>query len=507
MAVRTSRRYPAPSDQTGWERVSLWTLRIIILLVLLMVFFPPFNPGRISTQISGNLTLLTSATSYSTVTTKLSAYMIEGNQRFALRAADIRQSMAGCAMILAGAAAAGVGACISLGNRKMRRTGVWFPLGGGALILGGLAVNSAAYRNIRAFVESMDAAYVQDHLKNLSLQWPVFAHAAWTAGGILILAASAAALFFAYRRKCAEAKAEMEEKYKLFIMFLPVLALSFVFAYLPIYGWRYAFYDAKAGDELTKEIFVGFDNFTMLINDPGFSAKILQVLRNTLVMSGLGIATSWLPIAFAILLAEVRNTRFQRTVQTLTTIPNFLSWVLVYAVALSIFAADGLINNLNSIFSPMGFVRTDYLASADATWIKMLLWGTWKGLGWSAIIYVAGIAGIDQQLYEAAKVDGANRFRCIWHITVPGLIPTYMVMLLMSVAGILSNGMEQYLVFSNPYNGDYIQVLDLYVYNLGIGNNQLSVSTVIGILKSLIAVVLLFGANGISKAVRGESII
>ena len=137
----------------------------------------------------------------------------------------------------------------------------------------------------------------------------------------------------------------------------------------------------------------------------------------------------------------------------------------------------------------------------------MLLWGTWKGLGWSAIIYVAGIAGIDQQLYEAARVDGANRFRCIWHITVPGLMPTYMVMLLMSVAGILSNGMEQYLVFSNPYNGDFIQVLDLYVYNLGIGNNQLSVSTVIGILKSVIAVILLFGANGISKAVRGESII
>ena len=299
----------------------------------------------------------------------------------------------------------------------------------------------------------------------------------------------------------------MEEKYKLFIMFLPVLVLSFVFAYLPIYGWRYAFYNAKAGDELTKELFVGFDNFRLLINDPGFSSKILQVLRNTLIMSGLGIATSWLPIAFAILLAEVRNTKFQRAVQTLTTIPNFLSWVLVYAVALSIFAADGLVNNLSNMINPAAFVHTDYLATADATWIKMLLWGTWKGLGWSAIIYVAGIAGIDQQLYEAAKVDGANRFRCIWHITVPGLIPTYMVMLLMSVAGILSNGMEQYLVFANQNNRDVIEVLDLYVYNLGIGNNQLSVSTVIGILKSLIAVVLLFGANGISKAVRGESII
>ena len=300
---------------------------------------------------------------------------------------------------------------------------------------------------------------------------------------------------------------EMPEKFRLFIMFLPVLLLSFVFAYLPIYGWRYAFYNAKAGDELTRELFVGWSNFTNLINDPGTSAKILQVLRNTLIMSGLGIATSWLPIAFAILLAEVRSTKFQRTVQTLTTIPNFLSWVLVYAVALSIFSADGLLNNLRNLITVSGFQRVDYLASADATWIKMLLWGTWKGLGWSAIIYIAGIAGIDQQLYEAARVDGANRFHCIWHITIPGLIPTYMVMLLMSVAGILSNGMEQYLVFSNPYNGDYIQVLDLYVYNLGIGDNNLSISTVVGILKSVIAVILLFGANGISKAVRGESII
>jgi len=508
MAENTRRKQYTLSDQTRAEQVSLWGLRIFAVLTLLMVFFPPFNPGRISTQISGNLTLLTSATSFSTVTTKLNAYMVEGN-RYALRAADMAQSMTGCAMILAGAVLAGVGACVSLGNRKMRRIGVWLPLAGSGLILGGLAVNRAAYRSIEQFVLSMELpeSHIREHLNNLALQWPEFAHTAWTVGGILLAAAGLVVLYFSYRQKCTEKKPEMEEKYRLFIMFLPVLILSFVFAYLPIYGWRYAFYDAKAGDELTKEIFVGFNNFTMLINDPGFSAKILQVLRNTLIMSGLGIATSWLPIAFAILLAEVRSTKFQRTVQTLTTIPNFLSWVLVYAVALSIFAADGLINNLSSLMAGSGFARTDYLASADGTWLKMLLWGTWKGLGWSAIIYVAGIAGIDQQLYEAARVDGANRFRCIWHITVPGLMPTYMVMLLMSVAGILSNGMEQYLVFSNPYNGDYIQVLDLYVYNLGIGNNQLSVSTVIGILKSVIAVVLLFGANGISKAVRGESII
>ncbi|MBQ8149639.1 MAG: ABC transporter permease subunit, partial [Clostridia bacterium] len=123
------------------------------------------------------------------------------------------------------------------------------------------------------------------------------------------------------------------------------------------------------------------------------------------------------------------------------------------------------------------------------------------------IVYIAGIAGIDQQLYEAAKVDGANRYQCIWHITIPGLVPTYCVMLLMSIAGILSNGMDQYLVFENALNKDVIEVLDLYVYNIGIKQGLIPISTVVGVFKSVIGVTLLFGANGISKAIRGESII
>jgi putative aldouronate transport system permease protein len=208
-----------------------------------------------------------------------------------------------------------------------------------------------------------------------------------------------------------------------------------------------------------------------------------------------------------VLLAEVRSTKFQRVVQTLTTIPNFISWVLVYAIAFAIFSTDGFINGFLRNVCGIAGANTDYLASADGIWVKMLLWGTWKGLGWSAIVYIAGIAGIDQQLYEAAKVDGANRYQCIWHITIPGLVPTYCVMLLMSIAGILSNGMDQYLVFENALNKDVIEVLDLYVYNIGIKQGLIPISTVVGVFKSVIGVTLLFGANGISKAIRGESII
>lgn len=290
-------------------------------------------------------------------------------------------------------------------------------------------------------------------------------------------------------------------------MFLPVLLLAFVFCYLPIYGWRFAFFDYKIGDALTAENFVGMKWFTYLFENAATRNDLLRVLRNTLIMSGLGIATSWFPIAFAVLLAEVRSTKFQRLVQTLTTIPNFISWVLVYAIAFAIFSTDGFINSfLRNVMNIAG-ANTDYLANADGTWIKMLAWGTWKGLGWSAIVYIAGIAGIDQQLYEAAKVDGANRYQCIWHITIPGLVPTYCVMLLMSIAGILSNGMDQYLVFENALNKDVIEVLDLYVYNIGIKQGLIPISTVVGVFKSVIGVTLLFGANGISKAIRGESII
>ena len=210
-------------------------------------------------------------------------------------------------------------------------------------------------------------------------------------------------------------------------------------------------------------------------------------------------------MVFAIFLSEIKNTKFRRIVQTCTTIPNFISWVLVYAIALAIFSTDGFINTL---LTSMGHpTTTNYLLSTSHMWLKMLAWGIWKGLGWSAIIYIASITGIDQQLYEAATVDGAGRFQKMWYITIPELIPTYMVLLLMSIANILSNGMDQYLVFSNAVNKDSIEVLDLYVYNLGIGSGLIPMSTVIGMIKSVISVILLFSANGISKLVRGESIV
>ena len=294
--------------------------------------------------------------------------------------------------------------------------------------------------------------------------------------------------------------------YREFLYVLPFIILVLIFAYYPLYGWVYAFFDYKPPFPLEWKNFVGFKWFRSLVDNAMTRNDIVRVMKNTLIMSGLGIATSWLAMAFAIFLSEIRNGPFRRIVQVFTTIPNFISWVLVYAIAFAIFSNQGFINNLLTQITGVAHNRL-YLQEQNMLYLKMLLWGIWKGIGWSAIIYIAGISGIDQQLYEAATVDGAGRFQKMWHVTLPGLLPTYSVMLLLSVAGILSNGMDQYLVFSNAFTKKTLEVLDLYVYTLGIGAGKIPLSTVIGMLKTLISVTLLFAANGISKLVRSESII
>ncbi|MBQ8149532.1 MAG: sugar ABC transporter permease [Clostridia bacterium] len=455
-----------------------------------MIFFPQVNPGRIMLKINENASLFTTAISYETLTNNLGRPL----RMEWILPRHFHLLMLGAGIVLIGILLCCVGGCMSLGNNRMKRTGLVLPVAGSVAVGGGLVLIGHMY-NVVAALEKADKMD-----PNFPMGIWVFAVAA----GLIFLTSLISLLTLP---KEVEERMEMEEKYRLFLMFLPVLLLAFIFCYLPIYGWRFAFFDYKIGDALTAENFVGLKWFTYLFENAATRDDLLRVLRNTLIMSGLGIATSWLPIAFAVLLAEVRSTKFQRIVQTLTTIPNFISWVLVYAIAFAIFSTDGFINGFLRNVCGVAGANTDYLASADGIWIKMLLWGTWKGLGWSAIVYIAGIAGIDQQLYEAAKVDGANRYQCIWHITIPGLVPTYCVMLLMSIAGILSNGMDQYLVFENALNKDVIEVLDLYVYNIGIKQGLIPISTVVGVFKSVIGVTLLFGANGISKAIRGESII
>lgn len=293
---------------------------------------------------------------------------------------------------------------------------------------------------------------------------------------------------------------------KLFLMIFPFLVLIFLFSYLPLYGWIYAMYDYRAPLKLSQCDFVGMKWFGQLFSNETQLTQLWQVMQNTFAMSLLGIATSIMPMAFAVFLNEIKSMKFRRFVQTFSTIPNFISWVLVFSIAFNLFSYSGL---FNSVLIDLGIIEEGIkiLDSDKHVYLMMVLWGLWKTLGWNAIIYLAAIAGIDQEMYEAAKIDGANRFQLMYYITVPELLPTYLVLLMLSIANFLNNGVDQYFVFQNAFNKRYIQVLDLYVYNIGISGNSISLATAIGIMKSVISIALLTIVNFFSKLIRGESII
>ncbi|MDR2750996.1 MAG: ABC transporter permease subunit, partial [Clostridiales bacterium] len=281
---------------------------------------------------------------------------------------------------------------------------------------------------------------------------------------------------------------------------------TFVFCYLPLAGWSYAFFDYKAGIRLFDNPFVGFKHFQSLFANPVIRADIARVMKNTIGMSLIGIGTSWLPMFVAIFLAEIGSGVYRKIVQTVTTIPYFISWILVYSLAYAMFSTeDGFVNKL---LISLGLADTgaNFLLDSSHMWLKMWLYSTWKGLGWSAIMYIASIAGIDHELYEAAAIDGATRMQRIWHVTVPSLLPAFFVLLLLAIANLINNGMDLYFVFQNAMNKEYIEVLDLYVYNKGIMSSSISFSTAVSAMKSIVSLTLLFVANFGSKLLRGESI-
>ena len=293
---------------------------------------------------------------------------------------------------------------------------------------------------------------------------------------------------------------------KLFLLVLPFIVLVILFCYYPLYGWMYAFYDYKPPKTLANSQFVGFKWFASLVSSQTKIDQIVQVLKNTFAMSGITLGTSWLPMLFAVFLNEIRGVKFRKFVQTVTTLPNFVSWVMVYSIAFSLFNSTGM---MNSLLTKMGLIDTPilFLQSSEHVWFTQWLWLTWKNLGWAAIMYIAAISSIDDEMLQAARVDGASRMQIIRHITLPSLLPTYFVLLVLNVANFLNNGMEQYYVFQNAFNKQYIQVLDLYVFNLAMGAGGYSVSVAISMLKSLVSLVLLIVVNKASKSIRGESIL
>lgn len=299
-------------------------------------------------------------------------------------------------------------------------------------------------------------------------------------------------------------KLKIRNDVKLFLYIIPVIVLVVIFRYLPLWGWSFAFFRYKPGRDLLDCVFVGLDNFKDLFGNMVMRKNVVRVLRNTFGIHLLGYIFSPLPMFFAVFLSEVRSKKFQKLVQTVTTLPHFISWVIMFSLALSVLGTTGLINTTLKNMGSDIFVNI--LNSNKHVWLTQVLLQQWKGMGWSAIVYFAAIAGLDQELYEAAMMDGAGKLQRIWHITLPQLIPTYFVLLIMSIGNFLNTGVDQYLAFGNALNKEYIEVLDLYVYNLGIGRGQISYGVAAGMLKSLVALVLFSAANIASKKIRGTSV-
>lgn len=294
------------------------------------------------------------------------------------------------------------------------------------------------------------------------------------------------------------------ESFKLFLLVLPCLALVFVFHYMPLWGWVYAFFQYKPGMSLANCKFVGFQNFTNLFGNPVMRQNLFRVLRNTLGIQFINYLLMPVPMLFAIFLSEIKSTRFQKCAQTLTTLPHFISWVIMFSLMSSLFGSSGLVNALMQKFGAE--MTVNILTTDKHVWLIQALLYTWKNLGWNAIIYFAAITGLDQEVNEAAMIDGANRWQRIRYITIPLLMPTFFVLLIMSIGNFLNSGIDQFLAFSNALNKEYIEVLDLYVYNLGIGSGQISFSVAVGVMKSIIALILFGLANTASKKIRGTSV-
>ncbi|MFS0775375.1 sugar ABC transporter permease [Neobacillus sp. 3P2-tot-E-2] len=297
-------------------------------------------------------------------------------------------------------------------------------------------------------------------------------------------------------------KTFVQQKY-LYLMSVPFVLLVIVFNYFPLWGWSMAFQNYKPALSLFQQEWVGFEHFIELFSDERF----YRALRNTLGMSLLGLTVGFvMPIIFAVLLNEVRLSVFKRTVQTITYLPHFVSWVVVAGIVTKMLSTDGGV--INEMLVSLGILDkpVQFMAEGTYFWEIVVASDIWKEMGWNAIIFLAAISGIDSQLYESAKVDGAGRLRQIWHVTLPGIRPTILVLLILNIGHLTSIGFEKQMLLGNNLVVDYAEVLDLYALNYGIGLGRFSYGTAIGIFNSVISIILLFVANGIFKKYSNSSV-
>ena len=292
---------------------------------------------------------------------------------------------------------------------------------------------------------------------------------------------------------------KMWDQRYLFFMSVPFMILVIIFCYIPLFGWVMAFQNYKPATGFFHSQFVGLHQFVRMFTDPILAPKFRQVLGNTLGMSFMGLVFGFLTsITFAILLNEMNSLAYKKIVQTVSYLPHFVSWVIVANIVSGAFAPSGVVNDL---LMKLGILKQpfNFLAKPNLFWWIVTGADIWKETGWNAIIYIAAMAAIDPQLYEAAIVDGATRMQRIWHITLPGIRSTIVMLLILSIGNIINIGFEKQWLLSNPIVDARAEVLDKYIIDYGISNFNFSYGTALGIFKSVISIILVFSANRIAK--------
>ena len=285
-------------------------------------------------------------------------------------------------------------------------------------------------------------------------------------------------------------------------MIIPAIVFYAIFNYVPMYGILIAFKSFRPKLGIMRSPWNGIDNFIKVFEEE----KFWLAFKNTLIIGSIKIVVGFLgAVIVALLLNELRMRRTKKVIQTIVTFPHFLSWVVVSGFVFSLFAYSGAVN---SVVEAMGGDRTNFLAHKNFFFGLVFASDIWKEAGWGSIIYLATMAGIPQDQYEAADIDGATRLQKIWHITLPGIKPTAILLLIMSVGGVLSAGFDQILNLGNPLIREEVNIIDTYIYYHAIvGSDSAGVGTAIGLFKSVISFALVITVDRIAKACGERGII
>lgn len=281
----------------------------------------------------------------------------------------------------------------------------------------------------------------------------------------------------------------------LYLMLLPCMIYFVIFKYIPMGGLLLAFKEFKFNMSLIESPWVGFQYFETFFSNYQFPL----LLRNTIVVGLIKILFEFpFPIILALMLNEVKNQKFKKITQTISYLPHFISWVVTIAIVQRVLAPDtGLLNQFQGLFG--GDSTTFYLMEEQYFYSILFSSDIWKGIGWGSIIYLAAISGIDPQLYEAARIDGAHKGQEIWHITLPGIRTTAGILFIMGLGGLISSGFEQLMLLRTPGNMSLADTLDVYVINMGLTNGQYGYATAVGLIQGIVGLILVVTANKLSK--------